>query len=142
MEEKVSNYKKHISGATTEIVSNPVNCENADISSSHSATLEFKELTCKEDVKINVDHSATLIIGTLVCKGGKINVSYASTLHIKNIKCSGKLQIEVSYSSTFLADAGQIDITSGTIKYSSLGVCYAKIGTDDVVAETSSTWKT
>ena len=142
MNEKDGNYKKHIYGATTEILSNPVNCMNADISSSHSATLEFKKLTCKEDVAINVDHSATLIIDTLICSGGKINVSYASTLHIKNIKCSGTLQIEVSYSSTFLVDAGEISITNGTIKYSSLGICYAKIGTDNVVAETSSTWKT
>ena len=83
MSNQNNDYKKHIFGATTEIINNPVSCSNADISSSHSATLEFKKISCEGNVKINVDHSATLIIDTLECETATINVSYASKLHIK-----------------------------------------------------------
>lgn len=137
-----TDYQKHLYGGNTDIVNNPVDCLNADLSSSHSGTLEFKKITCEKNAMINVDHSATLVIDTLVCASATINVSYSSRLHIGNLKCSGTVKIHDSYSSTLLIDKGEIDKTEGLVEYSSLGICYAKMKRDDVKVETASTWRT
>lgn len=135
-------YEKHLWGANTDIVSNPVHCSDADISSSHSATLKFKKIVCSGDAKLSVDHSATLIIDELECQNLTIEVSYASTLRIGNLKCPGTVNINVTYSSTFVVDGGSAGTTAGIINYSSLGKFLASIGTDRVVAENASTWVT
>jgi hypothetical protein len=137
-----TDYKKYLYGGNTDIVNNPVDCLNADLSSSHSATLEFKKISCEKNVVINVDHSATLVIDTLECASATINVSYSSRLHIGDLKCSGNVNIHNSYSSTLLIDKGEIDRVEGLVEYSSLGKCYAKIKRDDVRVETASTWRT
>jgi len=137
-----TDYQKHISGGNTDIVSNPVDCRNADISSSHSATLKFAKLTCTENIVVNVDHSATLVIDELTCDSATFNVSYASTLHIGELKCSGTVNIHDSYSSTVLIDNGNLDRAEGLIEFSSYGACFAKINRDDVRVETASTWRT
>ena len=125
-----------------------VSCKNADVSSSHSANLAFDELTCTENAKINVDHSATLGIGKLVCKSGTLNVSYSSSLFIEKIECVGTLDIQCAYSSTIILNkqgqmsrSGNIGTTTGVVRYSSLGECYVKIGQDKVRTEYASTWK-
>lgn len=137
------NYKRHLSGSNTEIINNPVHCANADLSSSHSATLMFNQIMATGDVVINVDHSATMIIDDLQCSNLTINVSYSSTLKIKNLKCSGTVKIKVSYASTFLVEGGAVEATEGTITYSSTGRFFAKIAkTDSVTATHASNWTT
>jgi hypothetical protein len=69
-------YKKEVYGGNTDIVSNPVECQNASLSSSHSGTLEFRKITCEKDATINADHSATLVIDTLICENATINIAY------------------------------------------------------------------
>ena len=125
-----------------------VSCKNADVSSRNSHNLAFDELTCKENAKINVDHSATLGIGKLVCKSGTLNVSYSSSLFIEKIECVGTLDIQCAYSSTIILNkqgqmsrSGNIGTTTGVVRYSSLGECYVKIGQDKVRTEYASTWK-
>jgi hypothetical protein len=125
-----------------------VSCKNADVSSRLSHNLGFDELTCTENAKINVDHSATLGIGKLVCKSGTLNVSYSSSLFIEEIDCDGTLDIQCAYSSTIILNKkgqmyrrGKIGATTGVVRYSSLGECYAKIGQDKVRTEYASTWK-
>ena len=147
-----TDYQKRSEGVKTERVDNPVTCRNADVSSSHSATLYVAELRCEENADISVDHSATLTIKKLICKNGKLNVSYSSTLNITHIECSGTLDIQDSYSSTImiafdpygkdddLARGSKIGTTTGLVQYSSSGVCHASIGQDGVRKEWSSTW--
>jgi hypothetical protein len=125
-----------------------VSCKNADVSSRLSHNLQFDELICEENAKINVDHSATLGIGKLVCKSGTLNVSYSSSLFIEKIECVGTLDIQCAYSSTIILNkqgqmsrSGNIGTTTGVVRYSSLGECYAKIGQDKVRTEYASTWK-
>jgi hypothetical protein len=143
-----TDYQKR-SWAQREEVHDPVTCRNADVSSSHSATLWVKELRCEENAVISVDHSATLTIGKLICKNGKLNVSYSSFLSIEYIDCSETLDIQDSYSSTIQISVlnvplpigtGKIGTTTGLVQYSSLGTCYAKIGRDEVRTEFASTW--
>jgi hypothetical protein len=131
-----------------EKVDQTVTCRNADVSSSHSANLEISELICEENANINVDHSAILTIGRLVCKNGRLNVSYSSTLNIVKIDCPGTLDIEDAYSSTIklhsIGVAGppaRIGATTGVVRYSSLGLCFAQIGKDAVTTEYASTWE-
>ncbi|MCH9648901.1 MAG: hypothetical protein K0U98_11735 [Deltaproteobacteria bacterium] len=136
-------YTKHLSGSSTEVVNNPVHTGNADLSSSHSATLKFKEIAASGDVVINVDHSATMIIEDLKCKNLTLNVSYASTLKIRKLTCSGTVKINVSYSSLFVVDGGAVEATVGVINYSSTGNFFAKIAKPDgVTAKNASTWQT
>lgn len=136
-----ADYVKHIRGGNTEIVNNPVHAKNADISSSHSATVKFKELVLDGTARLSVDHSATLVIDRLVCETCEIAVSYASTLIIKELECK-TLNLDVSYASTLKIEGGEIGTAKGKVRLSSLGVCYAKIGRDEVTAENSSTWRT
>jgi hypothetical protein len=144
-----TDYQKRSEGVKTERVDNPVTCRNADVSSSHSATLYVAELRCEENADISVDHSATLTIGKLICKNGKLNVSYSSTLIIADIECSETLDIQDSYSSTISiatpliplgSSNSKIGKTTGLVRYSSLGECSARIGRDEVRTEYSSTW--
>ena len=124
-----------------------VSCKNADVSSRLSHNSYFDELTCTENAKINVDHSATLGIGKLVCKSGTLNISYSSSLFIEKIECVGTLDIQCSYSSTIKLHSigrstpAKIGTTTGVVRYSSFGECYAKIGQDKVRTEYASTWK-
>src|SRR6516164_5382007 len=132
-----TDYEMHSYGAKTENVNNPVTCRNADVSSSHSATLYVAELRCEENAVISVDHTATLTIGKLICKNGKLNVSYTSTLTIQYIECSETLDIQNSYSSTvYIAvpllvptdgNPSKIGKTTGLVNYSSTGQCGAWI---------------
>jgi hypothetical protein len=144
-----TDYKKRSEGVKTERVDNPVTCKNADVSSSHSATLYVEELRCEENADISVDHSATLTIGKLICKNCKLNVSYTSTLTIQYIDCSETLDIQDSYSSTIRiavpliplsSNGSNIGKTTGLVRYSSLGECCAGISRDEVRTEFSSTW--
>ena len=137
------NYTKHLWGASTEVINNPVNAADADLSSSHSGTLKFKQINASGNVVINVDHSATLVIDDLNCSSLTLNVSYASKLHIKKLRCSGKVTINVTYSSLFVVDGGSVDAAVGLINFSSTGNFFAKINKPDgVVAKNSSTWRT
>jgi hypothetical protein len=146
-----TDYKKRTYGAQQENVNNPVTCGNADVSSSHSATLNVTELHCEENAVISVDHSATLTIAKLICKNAKLNVSYSSLLRIVYIECSGTLDIRDSYSSTIMIAAvgdprfperngSKIGTATGLLQYTSTGVCYASIGIDSVRTESASTW--
>ena len=136
-------YVKRLWGANTEVVSNPVNCGDADISSSHSGHLTFAKVTASSDVRLAVDHSATLILDELECKSLTVDVSYASTLRIGKLTCKGQVTVNVSYSSLFVVDGGNVDSTTGIVNYSSTGNFYAKIAKNDgVVAQNSSTWLT
>ena len=125
-----------------------VTCKNADVSSSHSATLYIAELRCEENAVISVDHTATLTIGKLICKNGKLNVSYSSTLNIQYIECSETLDIQDAYSSTMAlnVDGGtwspKIGTTTGVVRYSSLAIKFpnCSIGQDTVTTEYASTW--
>ena len=144
-----TDYEMHSYGAKTENVNNPVTCRNADVSSSHSATLYVAEIRCEENAVISVDHSATLTIGKLICKNGKLNVSYTSTLTIQYIDCSETLDIQDSYSSTIRiavpliplsSNGSNIGKTTGLVQYSSVGECCAGIGRDEVRTEYASTW--
>ena len=149
-----TDYQKHSYGLQRETVDNRVICRNADVSSSHSATLWVKELHAEENAVISVDSSATLIIEKLICKNGKLNVSYSSTLNIFEIDCMGTLDIQCSYSSTIMlgdvntADeqravrASNIGTTTGLVRYSSTARCYFKIGRDGVGTEYASVWNT
>jgi len=138
----VEDYSRHTPAGNTDIVENPVECQNADVSSTHSATLRFKKLSCLGNAKISVDHSATLVISHLVCASAEINLSYASKLVIDNFECTGTVKIYDGYSSTLQIDAGSIDKVTGKVEYSSTGICYAKIKRDEVSVEWASTWKT
>jgi hypothetical protein len=143
-----TDYEKRSWGAHEENVNNTVTCRNADVSSSHSATLNVAELRCEENAVISVDHSATLNIGKLICKNGKLNVSYASTLNIQFIDCSGTLDIQDSYSSTIriatsvlpIGNGSRIGTTTGLVQYSSIAECSAGIERDEVRTEHASTW--
>jgi hypothetical protein len=143
-----TDYEKRTFGAQVENVINPVTCRNADVSSSHSATLYVAELRCEENAVISVDHSATLTIGKLICKSGKLNVSYSSTLTIAYIDCDGTLDIQDSYSSTIriavllipTGNGSKIGTTTGLVQYSSVAECFAPIERDSVRTEHSSIW--
>ena len=135
-------YVKHLWGANTDIVSNPVHGSEVDISSSHSGTLKFTKIVCSGHAKISVDHSATLVIDELECESLTIEVSYASTLRIGTLRCAGKVAVNVVYSSLFVVDDGAVDATAGVVNYSSTGKFFATIGTDGVVAQNASTWVT
>jgi hypothetical protein len=143
-----TDYQKRTELSKTENVNNPVTCRNADVSSSHSATLYVAELRCEENAVISVDHSATLTIGKLICKNGKLNVSYTSTLAIQYIDCSETLDIQGSYSSTIriaaplipIGNGSKIGKTTGLVQYSSLAECGAGIDRDEVRTEYASTW--
>jgi len=144
-------YQKSYEGwnwGKQERVDQTLTCKNADVSSRLSANLYIKELLCEGNANINVDHSATLIIYRLSCKSGRLNVSYSSTLRIGAIECLGTLDIEDAYSSTIGLNLdnrdglfGKIGTTTGVVRYSSFGECYAKIGQDKVRTENASTWK-
>ena len=146
--EKHTDYQKRTESSKTDRVDNPVICKNADVSSSHSATLYIAELRCEENAVISVDHTATLIIAKLICKNGKLNVSYTSTLNIQYIECSETLDIQNSYTSTvYIATQLPIDgnpsnigKTTGLVNYSSTGQCGAWINRDEVRTENLSSW--
>ena len=145
-----TDYQKRTELSKTDRVDNPVTCKNADVSSSHSATLYIAELRCEENAVISVDHTATLTIGKLICKNGKLNVSYSSTLNIQYIECSETLDIQNCYSSTvYIAvsllvptdgNPSTIGKTTGLVNYSSTGQCGAWINRDEVRTENLSSW--
>ena len=148
-----TDYQKRTELSKTDRVDNPVTCKNADVSSSHSATLYIAELRCEENAVISVNHTATLTIGKLICKNGKLNVSYSSTLNIQYIECSDALDIQNSYSSTvYIAvpllvvptgtdgNPSRIGKTTGLVNYSSTGQCGAWINRDEVRTENLSSW--
>ena len=143
-------YQKSYEGwnwGKQERVDQTLTCKNADVSSRLSANLYIKELLCEENANINVDHSATLTIDRLVCKSGRLNVSYSSLLNIVKIDCGGTLDIQDAYSSTIKLHSigrssppAKIGTTTGVVRYSSLGICYADIGQDKVTTEYASGW--